>query len=341
MRTDRNHEIRIELTHYAGARMSRARCRLFLLCLAVMKHLAYLVTLGFGGYFASLASQGFANLSDSLSRDPLGKPFRPNRAVCCALLCLLVTSPAVAGPKPETQAAFDRYIAAAESRIQAEQSSADKFLLIDRYAVPDRQRALAQLRKGEVLVEPVGKTPLEIPGGLIHDWIGTAFLPGAKIAQVLALVQDYDHLVRYYSPDVEESRLIAHHGDDYQIFMRLRKHKVITVVLDTDYDVHYGALDAGHHFSDSRSTKISEADGGDHGFLWRLDSYWRFVQVEDGVIVQCEAISLTRDIPTGLGWMIGPFVTSIPRESLEFTMTATRNAVKKCLVLSAQKPRIY
>ena len=144
----------------------------------------------------------------------------------------------------------------------------------------------------------------------------------------LAVVQDYDHLSRYYSPDVQASRLVAHRGDDYQIFMRLRKHKVITVVLDTDYDVHYGALDANHWYSESRSTRIEEAGGGDHGFLWRLNSYWRFEQVDDGVIVQCEAISLTRDIPTGLGWMIGPFVTSIPRESLEFTLTATREAVK-------------
>lgn len=300
----------------------------FLCCLAVMKHLAYLVTLGFGGYFASLASQGFANMSQSLSRDPLGKPFRARRAVWCALLCLIATSPAIAAPKPETQAAFDHYIDAAESRVQSEQSSADKFLHIDSFAAPDRSRAMAKLRQGEVLVEPVGKTPLEIPGGLIHDWIGTAFIPGAKVAQVLRLVQDYDHLTRYYSPDVQASRLIAHHDDDFQIYMRLRKHKVITVVLDTYYDVHYGVLDAHDYYSDSRSTKIAESDGGDHGFLWRLNSYWRFVQVEDGVIVQCEAISLTRDIPTGLGWMIGPFVTSIPRESLEFTMTATRNGLE-------------
>jgi hypothetical protein len=37
-------------------------------------------------------------------------------------------------------------------------------------------------------------------------------------------------------------------------------------------------------------------------------------------------VSLTRDIPTGLGWMIGPFVTSVPRESLTFTLTTARKA---------------
>jgi hypothetical protein len=46
-----------------------------------------------------------------------------------------------------------------------------------------------------------------------------------------------------------------------------------------------------------------------------------------GVYVQSEVVSLTRDIPTGLGWMIKPFVTSIPKESLTFTLEASRQAV--------------
>jgi len=178
------------------------------------------------------------------------------------------------------------------------------------------------------MVQRVGGTPADLPGGMIHDWFGTTFLPGATLAQVLATVQDYDHLAPHYQPEVQDSRLLSRHADDFQIFMRLRKHKVITVILDTESHVHYGRLDPQHWFSASRSTRIDEVGGGDHGFLWRLNTYWRFVQVADGVIIQCEAISLTRDIPTGLGWMVGPFVTSIPRESLEFTLMSTRKAVE-------------
>jgi hypothetical protein len=317
-----------------AAVLTTAREMALLFTLNLTRYMVFLVTLGVGGYFASVASQGMANLGESLSRDPLGKPFRAKRAVCCALLCLVATVPAAAGAKPETQAAFDRYVAAAESRIHTEPSSRAGFLGIYSFPTAECRDVELRLRRGEVMVQAVGNTPVEIPGGLIHDWVGTAFIPGVKVAQVLALVQDYDHLARYYSPDVQASRLIARTGNDFKIYMRLRKHKVITVVLDTEYDVHYGELDADHWYSDSRSTKIAEQDGGDHGFLRRLNSYWRFVQTEDGVIVQCEAISLTRDIPTGLGWMVRPFVTSIPRESLEFTMTATRNAVTKLLVPS-------
>ena len=234
----------------------------------------------------------------------------------------------MAQPKSKTVRAFDRYVAAAEARIQAEQRSTGSFLRINSLDGAERQQAESRLRRGEVLIEKVGQTPEEVPGGLVHDWVGTAFLPGATIPQVLALVQDYDHLARHYQPEVQGSRLISRAGDDFRIFMRLRKHKVVTVVLDTEYDVHYRRLDAQHWFSTSHSTKIEEV-GGDHGFLWRLYTYWRFVEVGGGVMVQCEAVSLTRDIPTGLGWLVGPFVTNIPRESLEFTMERTRAAVQQ------------
>jgi hypothetical protein len=159
------------------------------------------------------------------------------------------------------------------------------------------------------------------------------------VHQVLVVVRDYDHAASYYSPDVLQSRVISQNGNDFRVFMRLRQHKVVTVVLDAEYDIRYGQVDAAHQYSVSRSTRISEiadpgtanervlAPGQDHGFMWRLNTYWAFEQAKDGVFVQCEAISLTRDIPTGLAWMIAPFVNSIPRESLEFMLNATRTAV--------------
>jgi hypothetical protein len=110
-------------------------------------------------------------------------------------------------------------------------------------------------------------------------------------------------------------------------------------VLDSEYDVRYGRLDADHQFSFSRSTRIKEigdaggprehavANAESHGYLWRLNAYWRFAQRGDGVVVQCEAVSLTRDVPAGLGWLVGPLIRAIPRESLQASLGATRDAV--------------
>ena len=237
---------------------------------------------------------------------------------------------------PRSTEAFNEYIAAAEAKITHERSSA--FLRMEALSPSEKTQFVGRLKRGEIVIGKEGNGNKDIPGGLIHDWIGTVLIPNTTVAQVIALIRDYNHTATYYSPDVMASRLISANGDDLHVFMRLRKHKVITAVLDTDYDIHYGQIDATHQYSTSRSTRISEIEnpgaaneqalpaGHDHGFMWRLNSYWSFEQAGGGVIVQCEAISLTRDIPTGLAWMVSPFVNSIPRESLEFTLGATRAA---------------
>ena len=136
-----------------------------------------------------------------------------------------------------------------------------------------------------------------------------------------------------------QSKTVEHSGDDYKVNYRLRKKKIITIILDTDYAVHWHAMDASRAYSSSYSTRIAQVEnagepgerelppGDDGGYLWRLNSYWRFFDSGKGVYVQCEAISLTRDIPAGLNWLIGPFVESVPKESLEFTLESTRAAV--------------
>ena len=239
----------------------------------------------------------------------------------------------------ETAPAFDSYVKAAEARLTEERAKDAAFMRIDALAGEERTQVMARLRRADVVIEKQGETPSEIPGGLIHDWVGTVLIPKVTVAQVLTLIQDYDHSARNYSPDVVKSRLVSRHGDEFEVYMRLKKNKFITVVLDTEYQVHYGRLDTAHQFSFSRSTRVSEiaepgsknehalAQGHDHGFMWRLNSYWAFEQTEDGVLVECEAISLTRDIPKGLALMIGRFVNSIPRESLQFTLEATRKAL--------------
>jgi hypothetical protein len=153
------------------------------------------------------------------------------------------------------------------------------------------------------------------------------------------VVQDYDRHADYYKPEVMQSKTVEHAGDDYKVHYRLRKKKIITVILDTDYAVQWHAIDASRAYSNSYSTRIAQVEnagergehelppGSDGGYLWRLNSYWRFFDSGKGVYVQCEAISLTRDIPAGLNWLVGPFVESLPKESLEFTLESTRAAV--------------
>ena len=246
--------------------------------------------------------------------------------------------------RPETLQRFTRYVTATETRINREATRPEGLLYIDGLSRERRSEVLEELKQGEIFIEPLktrngSRGGFEVRGGLIHHWLGDVFIPGASLRQVLDLVQDYSHHQDFYKPEIVRSRLIARDGNDYKIFYRLRKHKVITVTLNTEHDVRYTRVDDSHWYSRSVSTRIAEVvDAGkrdehekpvgrDGGFLWRINSYWRFVERDGGVYVECESISLTRDIPTGLGWLIGPFVTGIPRESLDSTLRTTRSAV--------------
>jgi hypothetical protein len=256
------------------------------------------------------------------------------------VIILLIAIPAAAEQlKAATVAAFDQYVFQTERRM-ANEVNYGGFLWIDTVPAAQRGAYCARLRKGEVLTKQLqtladGRA-IHVPDGLIHHWIGLVFIPGASLANTIALLQDYDHQHEFYAPEVERSRLLRRNGNDFHVYLRLRRKKIVTVVLDTEYDVHYALLGNDRANASSYSTRIAEVEdadeaneaekpvGDDSGFLWRLNSYWRLWQRDGGTYVQLEAISLTRDIPPGLGWLIRPFVTSVPQESLQFTLSHTR-----------------
>ena len=238
--------------------------------------------------------------------------------------------------KPQTVEAFNAYISAVEKAVEQTMLAAGPFLWSD--TCSDRTQ---QIRAGQVVAQFwAGRGPVKVPDGLIHDWVGAVLIPGKSVEETLALIQDYDNHVNIYNPEVLASRLIARHGDDFQIYLRLLKKRIITVVLDTYHDVHYRCLDRSRWLCRSQTTRIEEVeDPGSpkervlqpdtgNGFLWRLHSYWRFEERSDGVYVECRAISLTRDVPFGLGWAIDPIIQKLPRESLIKTLEATRNALQ-------------
>jgi hypothetical protein len=248
---------------------------------------------------------------------------------------LASTAPAQAEPTAEAAAAFNSYISKVEARLTKEHQSADGF-----FSPPLTPALKAQLRQGDVVIEP-GAPLTSLPGALLHDWRGTAFAPGAKAADVVRLMQDINAYPQHYAPQVVSAKLLSQQGDHLQATMRVKQKHVITVVLDTTYDITFGQLNALDGYSYSRSTKISEIESPgtsqeralgpneDHGFLWRLNTYWTYEEADGGLYLQIESVSLTRSIPAGLGWIVSPFIQKIPRESTEFTLRATIAALKK------------
>ena len=250
------------------------------------------------------------------------------------------------GPTAAATAAYDAYVSKVEARLDKQhgaqhgpkQTPADGFLAAEDWA---------RLRKGELIIDQ--RSPgmgVELPGALLHDWRGTAFIAGAKAKDFERLMRDFSGYPKTYAPEVLAARVLAHDGDHYQVTMRVRQQHVLTVVMDTAYDVRFGNGDpeetgAPRGYSTSRSTSIAEIDEPGtaderalspdeaSGFLWRLNTYWSYEEGDGGLYIQIESVSLSRSIPVGLGWAVGPFIESVPRESLEFTLRATSNALKK------------
>jgi hypothetical protein len=262
-------------------------------------------------------------------------------AAAIAVGLLGTTSAESADLQPRTIAAFDRYVKAAET----ETAARVEFLRLDGLPAALRRARQDELRAGMLHIERLttldGGREIPVPDGLMHHWVGTVFAPGASVEQALSILQDYDKHAEIYRPAVVQSRLLSRNGDRFRMFLRFSMTKVITVVVNTEHDAQFYRDGPDRARSRIYSTRIAQVEnagqpderelpvGRDGGYLWRLNTYWRVLQRDGGTYVQCESISLTRGIPFGVGWLIQPFVTSIPRESLEFTLNTTRTTLAR------------
>ncbi|SNT38077.1 hypothetical protein SAMN05421770_11028 [Granulicella rosea] len=252
------------------------------------------------------------------------------------LLVLLGSRRAVAEPRPEAVAAFNSYAATVETRLTRQHRSHSTFLAPDSFAGDGE----ARLRAGELIIQQIAPPIPNPPGALLRHWRGAAFVQGAHAADFERLLRDFNAYPQRFAPQVLRAQSSGQ-GDHFQATMRVRQKHVITVVMDTAYDVDLGRLDETARYSASRSTHIYEIDSPgtprerplspqeEHGFLWRLNTYWTYEERDGGLYIQIESISLSRSIPTGLGWAVRPFVESVPRESLEFTLRSASNAIRR------------
>ncbi len=256
-------------------------------------------------------------------------------------LALAVSAPAAAVElKPETVRAFDRYVELTEERMRAEVEGLSPFLWLDRLDDAERDEVLERLRSGEAVVERIetrdGGDEVDVPSGMVHHWMGTVLIPGATLDRTIALVQDYDRYPEVYAPDVRASAIREREGNRFRVYLRLYTRKVLTWVADTEHSVEFVPVGDTRMHVPSRSTRILEVEhpdtprertkpeGDDRGFAWRLNNYCSFEERDEGTLMQCESITLTRDIPFLLGVVVRPFVTGVPREKLTLTLEAAR-----------------
>jgi hypothetical protein len=239
--------------------------------------------------------------------------------------------------KPETIKAWDQYV-------EEKKSKATSFAGL--IAGNDDRDLWKELRSGKILVAPVGpKVPLRVPSGLIHDWMGTAFIPGATILQVLAAIRDYDRYKDVYRPGVIDSQAcMATNDEDRFSLVLMDKPLFSKKALKADFGARYFRLDDNRWYGIAESTRIQEIEGyggadarllpedEGSGLIWRAANITRYEARDGGVIVQFEAMVLSRDIPEALRWMIDPIVRRVARESVQLSLEKTRDAVQSLSV---------
>jgi len=246
---------------------------------------------------------------------------------------------------PETAAAFQRYVKLTEQRILGEVDSRDRFLWIDTLPQDRRTELQRGLQQGGVVIERLrtqdGSASIDAPDGLIHHWVSVVFVPKADVAQAVALMQDYERHATYFAPAVAAAKILAHEGNRFRVAIRFQVKKIITVTMDTENEAEFFQTAPDRAHSRIRSTRVTEISdvgtpeerpkpvGDENGFMWNLNTYWRFLERDGGTYIQCESLTLSRDVPFALGWIIRPIVTQMPRESLMFTMGQARNALLK------------
>lgn len=235
---------------------------------------------------------------------------------------------------------FAKYVAAVEARRTREITERQPFLDIERQSGAELARTMAALKRGEVIVSrgsarDEASNEIPIDGGLVNHWRGTVFVPKVTLDHLLKVLQE-PQTDQHKQEDVLSSRVVSRDGDSQKVFLRLRRTKFVTVVYDTEYDVDYVRLAADRAISNSISTKVVEIEnagtpreralpeGNDHGYMWKLNSYWRYKQFEDGVLVEIESLTLSRDLPPIIGPLIRPIVTSTARESMTRTLASVR-----------------
>ena len=279
-----------------------------------------------------------------MSRPVFLKATRAAAALFLLVLASVLVVPADAAElKPKTLEAFERYVRLTEARMEKELRSGEPYLWFDALPESRRRKFYEELREGRIVIERQetredGKS-IAVPDGLIHHWLGVVFLPGTTLQRVLAVVQDYDNHWKIYKPDVRRSKLLHREGNDFKIYLQFYKKTIRTVVLNAEFDVRYVPLDATRVYSRSYSTRIAEIENPDqpdehenpvdrgHGYVWRLYTYWRYLEKDGGVYIQLEYIALSRGVPVGLGWLINPLIRRVSRGSLFDLLNATRAAI--------------
>ncbi len=250
------------------------------------------------------------------------------------------TLPAAKAQRPETLAAWNQYVQATEDRIESELSGAgSQFFSTDFESAERAAEDMRAVLGGRTIIDKMktrqpNGSDIDVSGGMIHHWRGAVFIPGVTLNEVLDAVRHPENDA--HQEDVLEARVLERTDDFVRVYLKLVRSRIVTATYNTEHLAVYRRHGTGRASGSTIALRIAEledagtererekAPGEDRGFLWRLHSYWRYGEVDGGVVVECESITLSRSIPFLARPFVGPIVNGVARESLDRTLSAMR-----------------
>jgi hypothetical protein len=254
-------------------------------------------------------------------------------------MALLGSAPpeAIAGqPRPETLAAWERYVLRVEARRGREARDGTPLRAMARSSSSGHARLMARLSHGEIVASDADGDAADLAGGTIAHWRGYVLLRSVTLDEVLDAAALRGRAAEHRQQDVLEARVLAREGNAYRLFLKLQWTAIVSATYNTEHHVTYERSEAGRGASRSVSTRIAElTDVGtpgererppdqDRGYLWRLNAYWRYDVVPGGVLVELESLTLGRSVPWGLRAIARPIIARLARESTIRTLESFR-----------------
>jgi len=235
----------------------------------------------------------------------------------------------------EATAAWNVYARATEARIAGELRSSSGFLALDFQS--DAVATSRALLAGDVIVRAMEASrnngrPIEVPAARVEHWLGAVLIPGITAARLVDALEEGPPP----SDDVLKSAVLERGPDWMLVSMRLQRKAIVTVVYDTEHVVTFTRRAPSRATSTSTAVRIVEIvdantpqehqvrTDNDRGFLWRLNAYWRYQDVAGGVVAECESLTLSRDVPSVVRFLVNPVIERTARESMTRTLTALR-----------------
>lgn len=265
--------------------------------------------------------------------------------------CVALPSPAEAIElKQTTVEGFQHYVLQTESRIQSELANPARFIYPD--SLPDKQKQAMweRLHAGSVIIQRMhtreNGREIVVPDGMVHHWMAIGFIPEVTLQQVVELAEDYPRHPLIYGPDIQRAKLLSHTDQHDTVEFEFYHQSIITVAYNAQFNVDYFFPDSSRAYSFSRAVRIAELEnpgkpnekelavGKDHGYMWRLNFYSRYLERDNGVYVQIEFLALSRTVPAIFAWLVNPYIRAVPRDYLTHYIVATRKALSG----SAGKP---